>query len=295
MNRALLRNPVAIGILALVALILVGSTFSIVQETQQAVILRFEQPIRTVNAWRPHEAFGNTGAGLIARLPFVDRVIWIDKRVLDVELDNQRVLSTEQQPLEVDAYARFRIVDPLRAVTSTGSASDTEDRVSAQLQTLFNAALQDELGKRPFAALLTPERGQVMANIRVALQQTAANYGVQVVDVRIKHADLPTGAPLDSALDRMRTARQQMSQSIIAEGQRQVLIIRADADARAAQIYAQSFNQDPDFYDFYRAMQSYRYTFGGANPQDRSRTNLILSPNNAYLHQFEGGRPAPGR
>ena len=215
--------------------------------------------------------------------------------MLDVELDNQRVLSTEQQPLDVDAYARFRIVDPLRAVTSTGSNSDTEDRVSAQLQTLFNAALQDELGRRPFAALLTPERGQVMQNIRVALQQTAANYGVQVVDVRIKHADLPTGTPLESALDRMRTARQQMSQSIIADGQRQAQIIRADADARAAQIYALSFNQDPDFYDFYRAMLSYRYTMGGANAQDRSRTNIILSPNSGYMRQFEGARASAPR
>lgn len=299
MNRTLLRNPVTIGILALVALILIGSTFSIVPETQQVVVLRFEQPVGdAINRWQPNQAFGNTGAGLIARIPFIDRLVWIDKRVLDVELDNQRVLSTEQQPLEVDAYARFRIVDPLRAVTSTGSASDTEDRVSAQLQTLFNAALQDELGKRPFAALLTPERGQVMANIRIALQQTAANYGVQVVDVRIKHADLPSGAPLDSALDRMRTARLQRSQSIIADGARQAQIIRADADAQAAQIYALSYNQDPDFYDFYRAMLSYRYTMGGANPQDRGRTNLILSPNSAYLRQLEGGgrtAPAPAR
>ncbi|MBY0582453.1 MAG: protease modulator HflC, partial [Sphingomonas sp.] len=165
-----LRNPVSLGIIALLALILAASSLAIVPETQQVVILRFEQPIGTVNVWRPNQPFGRTNAGLIWRIPFVDKIVWVDKRVLDVDLDNQRVLSIDQDRLEVDAYARFRIVDPLKAVLSTGSTSSTEQRVADQLSPLLGSALRNELGKRPFAALLSPERGQVMDNIQAGLQ-----------------------------------------------------------------------------------------------------------------------------
>lgn len=283
----LVRNPIAIGIAALLLLILLASSLTIVPETRQAVILRFEQPYRTINRWKPNEAFGNTGAGLAARVPFVDRLIWVDKRILDAELDKQPVLSTDQLRLEVDAYARFRIVDPLKAVISTGSTSVTEERVIDQLQPLLSSALRNELGKRPSAALLSPERGQVMDNIRAGLQTLASQYGVQIIDVRIKRTDLPSGTPLQSAFDRMKTARQQERVTIQAKGQQDAQIIGAEADARAAQIYAQAFNKDPDFYDFYRAMQSYRTTFGA---EAKGQTALVLSPDNAYLKQFEGRR-----
>ncbi len=287
MTRDLLRNPIAIGVVALVLLILAASTFAIVPETRQAVVLRLQTPIRTINEYHPNEVFGSTGAGLTARIPFVDRLVWVDKRVLDVELDNQPVLSTEQTRLEVDAYARFRIVDPLKAVISTGSTSVTEQRVKDQLQPLFSSALRNELSKRPFAALLSPERTQVMGNIRAGLQKLATQYGVQIVDVRIKHADLPSGTPFDSALNRMKTARRQQALTIQAQGQQTAQIISAQADAKAAQIYADAFNKDPDFYDFYRAMQSYRYTFA----QDgKGQTSLVLSPDNAYLKEFQGRR-----
>jgi membrane protease subunit HflC len=283
------RNPIAIGIVALVVLILIFSTASIVPETKQVVILRLENPYRTVNRWQPNQPFGATGAGMIFRLPFLDRLIWIDKRVLDVELQDTQVLSTDQLRLSVDAFARFRVIDPLKAVVSTGSASDTEQRVIAQLSPLLGSALRNELGKRPFAALLSPERGQVMDNIQAGLQRQASQYGVQIVDVRIKRADLPSGSPLESALQRMRTARQQESATITARGQQQAQIIRAEADANAAKIYAEAFNKDPQFYDFYRAMQSYRYTFGSNNDgKPRGSTSLVLSPNNAYLREFQG-------
>ncbi|WP_339561245.1 SPFH domain-containing protein, partial [Pseudomonas sp. EA_65y_Pfl1_P113] len=124
-------------------------------------------------------------------------------------------------------------------------------------------------------------------NIRAGLQKLASQYGVQIVDVRIKHADLPSGTPFDSALNRMRTARQQQALTIKAQGQQTAQIIQAQADAKAAQIYADAFNKDPDFYDFYRAMQSYRYTFA----QDaKGKTSLVLSPDNAYLKEFQGRR-----
>jgi membrane protease subunit HflC len=138
--------------------------------------------------------------------------------------------------------------------------------------------------------LLSPERGQVMDNIQANLQRFANQYGVEIVDVRIKHADLPDGSPLNSALQRMATARQQQAITIRAQGAKQAQIIRADAQAKAAHIYADAFNQDPKFYDFYRAMQSYQRTFGadGDTSTPHGSTQVILSPDNAYLKQFEG-------
>ncbi|MES2338924.1 MAG: protease modulator HflC [Pseudomonadota bacterium] len=283
----LLRNPMALGILTLAAIILLSMTFTIVPETRQAVILRLEVPQRTINAWQPNLDFGNTGAGVIARVPFFDRIVWVDKRVLDVDLENQPVLSTDQLRLQVDAYARFRVVDPLKMVVTARS----EEGVVNQLRPLFSSSLRAELGKRDFAVLLSPERGEVMDKIQDRLQRLASQYGVQIVDVRIKHADLPDGTPLESALNRMRTARQQQALTIRAQGQRNAQIVRADADAQASKIYAEAFGKDPQFYDFYRAMQSYRFTFGADGQADNGRggTSIILSPQNGYLREFRGG------
>jgi modulator of FtsH protease HflC len=284
-NPALLRNPVALGLAALLLVILAAATFAIVPETKQAVVLRLQEPVRTVNAFRPGEVFGRTGAGLIARIPFLDRIVWVDKRVLDVAQDDQQVLSSDQLRLQVDAFARFRVVDPLRMVTTARSESGVTDA----LRPLLGNAIRNELGRRPFSTLLTPEREEVMESIQRELQRVASQYGVQIVDVRITHADLPQGSPLDSTLQRMRTARQQQAATIRAQGQKQAQIIRAEADANAARIYAESFNKDADAYDFYRAMQSYRRTFGAdGGPEPQGSTSVILSPGNAYLRQFEG-------
>jgi membrane protease subunit HflC len=280
---------VTIGLALLALVILLAATITIVPETQQVVVLRFEQPVRTVNAYRKNEVFGHTGAGLIARIPFVDRLVWINKRVLDVEYENQQVLSSDQLRLEVDAYARYRIVNPLKAVNATGSTGSTESRITDALAPLLGTSIRNELGNQPFATLLSPERDRVMDNIQARLQRLASQYGVEIVDVRIKHADLPDGSPLESALNSMRTARQQQATTIRAQGQKDAQIIRAGADAQAAQIYAQSFTKDADFYDFYRAMQSYRVTFGtNGGEAPKGSTSIILSPNNSYLREFEG-------
>jgi membrane protease subunit HflC len=283
----LLRNPIAIGVLAILLLILLASTVSIVPETKQAVIVRFGQPVRVINSYQDNAGLGYGGAGLTARIPFVEQIYWIDKRVLSLEMDNQPVLSTDQLRLEVDAFARFRIKNPLQMYV----AARTEENLINQLKPILASALRNEFGRRPSAALLTPERGQMMDNIKNALNRVASQYGAEIVDVRIKRADLPNGTPLDSAYERMRTARQQEATSIIAQGNRQAQIIRADADAEAAATYAAAFNRDPVFYDFYRAMQSYRQTFLGTRPDgQRGRASIILSPNNDYLRQFRGGR-----
>lgn len=282
---AIMKRPILFSGLLLGALFLLLETVFVVDETKQAVILQLEQPVRTINKYQPGEQFGrNTGAGIQVKVPFVQRVVWVDKRVLDIELENQPVLSTDQQRLEVDAFARFRVVDPLRMVVTAG----TERRVADQLQPLFGSALRAELGKRTFASLLSPERTAVMDNIQAGLQRYASQYGVEIVDVRIKQANLPEGSPLQSALNRMATARQQEATTIRANGQKDAQIIRAEADARAAEIYAQSFNKDARFYDFWRAMQSYRTTFIGNGRDPMGDTSIILSPDNDYLREFRG-------
>ena len=282
------RNPIVLIVLAILLLILLFSTVAIVPETKQAVIVRFGEPQRILNRYQPGGRFGGYGAGLAARIPFVEQIVWIDRRILSIDMENQQVLSTDQLRLQVDAFARYRIVDPLQMYISARS----EQNVSDQLKPILGSALRNELGRRPFAALLSPERGQMMDNIQNALNRVAIQYGAQIVDVRIKRADLPDGTPLESAFDRMRTARQQEARSIQAQGAKQAQIIRAEADAEAANTYAGAFNQDPQFYDFYRSMQSYEASFISTATADnpRGRTNIILSPDNEYLRQFRGPR-----
>lgn len=280
------RNPVFIGIAALIAVIIAAATFAIVPETQQAVILRFERPVgNAINRYQPGQAFGRSGAGLIVRVPFIDRIVWVDKRVLNLDLEDTPVLSTDQIRVNVDAFARFRVVDPLRMVVTAGSELGVEN----QLKPIFGSALRNELGKRQFAELLSPERGRLMDNIQAGLQRDAQKYGVEIVDVRIKHADLPVGSPLDSALRGMQVQRQQEANTIRARGQRDAQIVRAQSDADAARIYADAFGRDPEFYNFYRAMQSYRRTFGAdGNAPPSGSTSFVLGPDNAYLKEFAG-------
>jgi membrane protease subunit HflC len=267
-------------IAVIIAVIALLSCLKEVDETEQAVIVRLGEPVRVVNRFRPDTDFGKTGAGLTWRIPFFEQVITVDKRVLDVSMERQQVTSADQQRLEVDAFARFRVIDPVKMYQTAG----TVDRVAEQLQPILNSVLRQELGKRTFASLLTAERGQAMENIRKGLDAEAREYGAQVIDVRIKRADLPDGAPLESAFSRMISARQQEAVTIQAQGQKAAQIIRAEAEAQAAKTYADSFGKDPQFYDFYRAMQSYDTTFS----QKGSSTAIVLSPDNEYLRQFRG-------
>lgn len=282
----LLRNPAGLVFLAIAVLVLLGATVSFVPETRQGVVVRFGQPVRIINAYKPGEQFGNTGAGIILRVPFAEQIQWLDKRVQSIDMDEQEVLSTDQLRLQVDAFARYRIVDPLKMYKT----ARTEERLGDALRPLLGSALRNELGKEPFAALLSPERGKVMENIRVGLNREANQYGAEVIDVRIKRADLPKGATLESAFERMRTARQQEAATKRAEGWKRAQVIRATADADAAKIYAAAFGKDPEFYDFYRAMQSYKTTFGVDGTKPTGATNLILSPGNDYLREFRGGK-----
>lgn len=282
MFESLTRRPMRLLIGIIVLLVILSQSLSIVREDQQALILRFGEIERTINRYKPNEDFGRSGAGLAVRIPFFESIQFIDKRVLGVNMERQQVLSTDQQRLQVDAFARFRITNPVRMYT----AIRTEKRLEQQLATILGSSLRNELGKRPFATLLSPERGAVMDNIQIALNREANKYGAEIIDVRIKRADLPEGETLQLAFNRMRTARQQVATAIRAEGQKEAEIIRGNANGEAARIYAESFGKDPDFYDFYRAMQSYEQTF--VRSTNEGGTSMILSPDNEYLRRFRG-------
>ena len=199
--------------LAVVAIALFSSVI-VVPETQQAVVIRTGEPVRTYNRFQPNVPYGQTNTGLRLRIPFVERVQMIDKRVLDIDMERQEVLSSDQQRLQVDAYARFRIIDPVTMVENAG----TEANVALQLQPILGSVLRQELGRRTFASMLTAERGEAMTNIRDTLDRQARQYGAQVIDVRVKRADLPEGTPLQAAFKRMETDRQQEAGTIRAGG-----------------------------------------------------------------------------
>ena len=276
-----LRNPMYLALSVIAALILMSMSINVVPETQQAIISSYGKVDRIVNPYKTGEQFGETRAGLTFRIPLVEQIQIIDKRVLSVEMEQQEVMSTDQLRLQVDAFARFRITNPAQMYRTIR----TEDRLRDQLRTILGSSLRNELGKRTFVALLSAERGEVMENIQTALNREARKYGAEVIDVRIKRADLPA-ATLQSAYNRMRSARNQEAIAIDAEGQKEAQIIRADAESEAARIYAISYGKDPGFYDFYRAMQSYRQTFQNGE----GSSNIILSPQNAYLEKFRNGR-----
>ncbi|MEZ5681580.1 MAG: protease modulator HflC [Erythrobacter sp.] len=270
-------------IVALAALV-IGFMMSayVVPEEEQVVIVRTGEPVGTVNT-----PGGTKGPGLYLRAPFVDKVVRVERRLLDLEMNDEEVLSNDQQRLLVNAFARFRITDPVRMVERAG----TTDGVRTALEPILNSVLRQELGRRTFQAMLTAERGSALANVRANLDRQARQYGAEVVDVKIMRTDLPE-APLQSAFRRMESDREREARAIRAQGGRDARVIQAEADAQAARIYAESFGKDAKFYDFYRAMQSYETTFGPAREgeKDKGESSVILSPDNEYLRQFRGRR-----
>ena len=273
-------KSIIIAVIGLVVVLL--ASVVIVPETHQAVVIRTGQPVRIFNMFRPDQPYGQTGAGLQLRIPFVEQVQLIDRRVLDLDMERTQVLSNDQQRLQVDAYARYRIIDPVKLVERAGN----ERQLESQLLPILTSVVRQELGRRPFSALINAERGTAMTNITRTLDAQARNYGAQVLDVRIKAADLPEGRPLDAAFTRMQTDREEEAATIRAAGSRDAQIIQAEASAEAARIYADAYNKDPDFYDFYRAMQSYRHTFLTGEGQ----STMVLSEDSEYFRQFKGKR-----
>ncbi len=285
----MMRLNVAGGVIivVLVALLLVAySSFFTVYQTQQALVVRLGQPVRVINE-----------PGLNVKLPFVDNVIGIDKRILDLEAPAQEVIASDQKRLVVDAFARYRIQDALRFYQTLGSIQGA----NSQLAILLNSALRRVLGEVTFTHVVRDQRAELMARIRELVDHEAANYGISVVDVRIRRADLPEQNS-QAVYQRMQTERQreaaefraqgaQRGQEIRSRADREVTVLVADAtnkseqirgegDAQRNEIFAAAFNQDADFFAFYRSMQAYET---GLKAND---TRLLLKPDSSFFRYF---------
>jgi membrane protease subunit HflC len=292
-----MRSPVT-GIVALILLfvvIIVGysSVFTVAQ-TEQVLVVRLGEPVRVV-----------TQPGLNFKAPFIDTVISIDKRILDLENPSQEVIASDQKRLVVDAFARYRIKNALRFYQSVGSIQ----AANIQLTTLLNAALRRVLGEVNFITVVRDEREVLMARIREQLDREADGYGIQVVDVRIRRADLPEQNS-QAVYQRMQTERQreaaefraqggQKAQEIRSRADREATVIVAEANSTAEQtrgagdaernrLFAEAYGKDPDFFSFYRSMTAYET---GLRSND---TRFLLRPDSDFFKYFgnPSGHPA---
>jgi membrane protease subunit HflC len=274
------------AVLLAAALIVGYSSLFTVYQTQQALVVRLGKVVRVVSE-----------PGLHVKLPFVDNVLAIDKRILDLEAAAQEVIASDQKRLVVDAFARYRIKDPLRFYQTLGSKTAAD----SQLNILLNSALRRVLGEATFIQVVRDERAKLMSRIRELIDQEAANYGIEVVDARIRRADLPEQNS-QAVYQRMQTARQREAAEYRAQGQQQaqeirskadrevtVLIadatskseqIRGEGDATRNQIFADAFNKDPDFFAFYRSMQAYEASLKAGD------TRLLLKPDTNFFRYF---------
>jgi modulator of FtsH protease HflC len=300
-----MKLGIAGGVIAVLAVIAViigyGSLFTVYQ-TRLALVVRLGQPVWVY-----------TEPGLHFKIPLIDSVIYVDKRILDLENAAQEVIASDQKRLVVDAFARYKIKDALLFYQSVGSIEGANSRLS----TLLNAALRRVLGESTLTHVVKDERAGLMARVREQLDREAANFGITVVDVRIRRADLPEQNS-QAVYQRMQTERQreaaefrangsQRKQEIQARADRDVTVLIADAQARGDtirgegeaernRIFADAFNKDPDFFAFYRSMQAYETGLGHKD------TRMVLRPDSDFFRYFadpsgklreDGKTPAP--
>jgi modulator of FtsH protease HflC len=285
-----------VAIVLLLAVIVGYSTFFTVYQTRQALVVRLGQPVRVI-----------TDPGLNAKAPFIDSVIYIDKRILAVESPAQEVIASSQdnlvpgaaqagERLVVDAFARYRIADPLKFYQTVGP-----DGASSQLAILLNSALRRVLGAATLADAVRNRREELMGQMRDQLDRDAQPFGIHVVDVRIRRVDLPEQNS-QAVFQRMQTERQreaaeyraqgsQKSQEIRARADRDVTVLIAEASSQAEQvrgqgdaernrIFAEAYGQDPDFFAFYRSMQAYERSL------QHTDTHLVLRPDSDFFRYF---------
>jgi modulator of FtsH protease HflC len=286
-----MRSPVT-GIAVLIALfivVIVGySSIYTVAQTEQVLVVRLGEPL---------PPGGITDPGLHFKAPFIDTVISIDKRILDLENPSQEVIAFDSRRLVVDAFARYRIKDALRFYTSVGSIQ----AANIQLTTLLNASLRRVLGEATLIQIVRDERENLMGKIRDQLDKEAGGYGIEVVDVRIRRADLPE-ANSQAVYQRMQTERQrqaaefraqggQKAQEIRSKADREATVIIAEANSTAEQtrgagdaernrLFAEAYGKDPDFFAFYRSMTAYE---NGLKSND---TRFLLRPDSEFFRFF---------
>lgn len=283
---------VALFVLLVVAIVGYSSVFQVTQ-TQQALVVRLGKPVDVISE-----------PGLHFKAPFIDTVISIDKRILDLENPSQEVIASDQKRLVVDAFARYRIKDALRFYQRIGSIQ----AANIQLTTLLNSSLRRVLGEVNFITVVRDEREGLMARIRDQLDKEAEGYGIEVVDVRIRRADLPEQNS-QAVYQRMQTERQreaaefraqggQKAQEIRSKADREAVVIIADANSTAEQVrgagdgernrlFAEAYGQDADFFNFYRSMTAYE---NGLRSND---TRFLLRPDSDFFKFFSNASGKP--
>ncbi len=281
-----------LGVVAILLLVLViGAAFT-VRQTQQALILQFGDPVRVERE-----------PGLKFKLPFVQHVEFFDKQILDLDPPAQEVLLADQKRINVDAFARYRILDPLRFRQRAGTEESFKQIFGAQL----NSAVRTEVARIGLAELLSAERAGIMERIGKTLKEQSPGFGVEVVDVRIGRADLPEAAS-QSVYNRMRSARVAQAAQLRAEGEeqkariqaeadrertviiadatRQSQILRGEGDAERTKILNEVYNKDPQFFDFYRSLEAYQSLASSA-------TTMVLRPDSDFFRFFLRDRGTP--
>jgi len=301
-----MRSPITGGVAAvvlLVVLILGYQSLFEVQQGMQALVIRFGQPVKVITQPCPGDPAGASPAqsqcaGLYFKWPlWIEKVVHISARILDLENPAQEVIASDQKRLVVDAFARYRIQEPLKFYQTVGSISVANSQLSA----LLNSALRRVLGEATLTHVVRDERPQLMARVREQLDHEAKQFGINVIDVRIRRADLPEQNS-QAVYQRMQTERQreaaefraqgsQRSQEIKARADREVTVLVADAqsksekirgegDAERNRIFAEAYGKDPNFFSFYRSMQAYE---AGLRPND---TRLVIKPDSDFFRYF---------
>ena len=279
------KGKFLLPILILIAATLYFSIF-IVKEINQAIVLQFGDPKRIL--MKP---------GLNFKIPFIQNVVFLDKRILNLDAPPAEVIASDQKRLIVDAFARFKIIDPLKFYISVGNERVARSRLS----TIINSRIRSVLGTQRLQTLLSEERSKQMALIQEGVNNEAAKFGIEIVDVRIKRADLPP-ANSDAIYRRMQTEREREAKEfrakgaemaititstadkevtvILADAEKQSQILKGEGDGQRNKIFADAFGQDPEFFAFYRAMQAYETALIGGE------TSLILSPDSEFFKFF---------
>ena len=275
-------------VLPLIIVLAAISFFSIfiVKETNQAIVLQFGDPKKII-----------TSPGFQIKIPFIQNVVFLDRRILSLDPPPEEVIASDQKRLIVDAFARFKIIDPLKFYISVGN-----ERVArSRLATIINSRLRNVLGKQSLATLLSEDRTKQMAIIQEGVNNEAGKFGIEIIDVRIKRADLPQ-ANSEAIYRRMQTEREREAKEfrakgaemavtitstadkkvtvILAEAKKNSEIMKGEGDGQRNKIFAEAFGRDPEFFAFYRAMQAYEKALIGGD------TSLILSPDSEFFKFF---------
>ena len=275
-----------IGVLIVVAGFVAFSSFYTLHQTQQALVLQFGNPVDVI-----------TKPGLKFKIPFIQNVEFMENRILSFDAPAEEIIASDQKRLVVDSFIRYKISDALEFYKSVSSVNIARSRLS----TILTSSLRRVLGSVPLATVLTGERGELMEQIRDSVNSESRSLGIDVVDVRIKRADLPeaNSAPVYARMntEREREAREYRAQGaevsqriksradrertiLIAEAQKQSQILRGDGDALSVKVSAQAFGKDVEFYTFYRSMQAYREALGNGD------TTMVLSPDSEFFRFF---------